>query len=157
MTQASDSEAETEGEAEADEAEAPEAEAAEAEAAEAADDAFFEPFLKEWIQLKEVVLAEHYPRDNMYNLWNLIGQYHGDDFPNMMKLGHLAISSPVHTADCERGFSAQNRILTPLRNRLTPENQDLLIRVMLHAKKEPEADSEILERAFEDWENWNIK
>ena len=102
------------------------------------------PFLLEWAELKKVVLAERYPRDNISNLWRLIGEYHADDFPNMIKLGHLAFSSPVHTADCERGFSAQNLILTPLRNRLTPENQDMLLRVKLHKQVD-------VERAFTFW------
>ena len=63
------------------------------------------------------------------------GMVHADEFPEMVKLGHLALSSPVHTAGCERGFSAQNLILTPLRNRLTGQNQDMLLRVKLHFKE----------------------
>ena len=51
----------------------------------------------------------------------------------------------VHTAGCERGFSAQNHILTSLRNRLTPENQDMLMRVKLHGNID-------VERAFHAWE-----
>ena len=50
----------------------------------------------------------------------------------MVKLGHLSLSYPAHTAGCERGFSAQNHILTPLRNRLAAETQDMLLRVKLH-------------------------
>ena len=67
----------------------------------------------------------------------------------MVKLGHLALSSPVHTADCERGFSAQNIVLTPLRNRLSPKTQDMLLRVMIQAKKNPGSD--MFERAYSAW------
>ena len=82
----------------------------------------------EWVILKQVVVAQRYPRDNIVELWHLIGQFHSEEFPNMIKLGHLALTSPVHTAGCERGFSAQNLILTALRNRLTAENQDMLMK-----------------------------
>jgi hypothetical protein len=68
----------------------------------------------------------------MSELWKLIGKYHGEDFPNMIKLAHLALSSPVHTAGCERGFSAPNAILTPKRSRLGDKTQDDLLRVKLY-------------------------
>ena len=99
----------------------------------------------EWVILKQVVVAQRYPRDNIVELWRLIGQFHSEEFPNMIKLGHLALTSPVHTAGCERGFSAQNLILTALRNRLTAENQDMLMRVKLHGR------SIDLERALAAW------
>ena len=93
-----------------------------------------EDVMSEWVMLKETVLKEQYPRDNTAVLWGLIARYHKESFPEMIKLAHLALSSPVHTADCERGFSAQNRLLTSLRNRLSPENQDMLLRVKLHTE-----------------------
>ena len=52
----------------------------------------------------------------------------------MQRIKLVKWSSPVHTAGCERGFSAQNLILTPLRNRLSGQNQDILLRVKLHFK-----------------------
>ena len=59
--------------------------------------------------------------------------------------GHLALSSKVHTAGCERVFSAQNLSLTPLRNRLTGETQDILLRIKLHFNKID------LLKAYEQW------
>ena len=55
------------------------------------------------------------------------------DFPNLIKLAQLALTSAVHTAGCERGFSAQNAILTKGRNRLLVENQHKLMRVKMTA------------------------
>ena len=95
--------------------------------------------------MKKTVTKQLYPTDNMADLWYLIAKRHAKDFPNMMKLAHLAISSPAHTADCERGFSAQNLLLTSLRNRLSPETQDMLMRVRLHPVKD-------LHRALALWE-----
>ena len=88
---------------------------------------------KEWALVKETVLAEHYPRHSMSSLWQLISKYHKADFPNLIKLAQLALTSAVHTAGCERGFSAQNAILTKGRNRLLVENQHKLMRVKMTA------------------------
>ena len=87
----------------------------------------------EWALVKETVLAEHYPRHSMSSLWQLISKYHKADFPNLIKLAQLALTSAVHTAGCERGFSAQNAILTKGRNRLLVENQHKLMRVKMTA------------------------
>jgi len=83
--------------------------------------------LEEWSILKEVVLAEKYPCDSMKDLWHLIVKYHKQDFTNLVTLAQLALTSAVHTAGCERGFSAQNQILTKGRNRLLIENQHKLM------------------------------
>ena len=62
--------------------------------------------------------------------------FHGDQFPNILKLAKLAVTLPVHTADVERVFSAQNLICTDLRNRISPETQDMLMRVYLEGPKD---------------------
>jgi hypothetical protein len=49
----------------------------------------------------------------------------------MLKLAALAMTSAVHTAGCERGFSVQNKILNKARNRLTISKQNQLISVKL--------------------------
>ncbi|XP_067684350.1 zinc finger protein 862-like [Haliotis asinina] len=90
-----------------------------------------EQTIKEWALLKKVVLAQHYPRDSSCELWQLIHTYHAQDFPNMIKLGQLALTLAVHTAGCERGFSVQNQTLTASRNRMTVQKQDSLMRVKL--------------------------
>ena len=41
---------------------------------------------EEWQAVKETVMAQLYPRDNTHTLWKLISQYHGDSFPNLIKL-----------------------------------------------------------------------
>ena len=67
----------------------------------------------------------------MWKLWHLIAKFH-PEFPNLNVLARLALTSSVHTAGCERGFSVQNRILTTFRNRLTIENQQKLMRVKIY-------------------------
>ncbi|XP_048236880.1 zinc finger protein 862-like [Haliotis rufescens] len=86
---------------------------------------------KEWTKLKQVVRVQGYPRHSTSALWGLVQQYHSADFPNMLKLASLVLTHPVHTSDCERAFSAQNLVTTPLRNRLSAEHCDRLMRVMI--------------------------
>ena len=83
----------------------------------------------EWKNIKPKTVALLYPRDKTSSLWSLINQYHKDEYPNLVKLAHLALTCPIHTSGCERGFSIQNSILTSTRNRLTPELQNTLIRI----------------------------
>ncbi|XP_033742471.1 transmembrane protein C17orf113-like [Pecten maximus] len=85
----------------------------------------------EWMKLKQVVKTQGYPRHSISDLWGLIKEYHGEDFPNLLMLASFALAHPVHTSDCERAFSAQNSVTTPLRNRLSGEHCDQLMRVMI--------------------------
>ena len=86
---------------------------------------------REWKKLKRVVVAQQYPRQSMASLWSLIMQYHSSDCPQLSVLAAMALAHPIHTADCERTFSSQNHIMSPLRNRLSSEHCDELMRVML--------------------------
>ena len=61
----------------------------------------------EWGLLKTVVVAEQYPSDFMWELWYLINKFHSSDFPNLITPAQLALTSAVHDAGCERGFSVQ--------------------------------------------------
>lgn len=85
----------------------------------------------EWHLAKQVVKAECYPRDEMWKLWHLLYTHHKDDFPNLFILARLALTTSVHTAGCERGFSVQNRILTTYRNKLAVETQRKIMSVKL--------------------------
>lgn len=49
--------------------------------------------------------------------------------PQLKALAVRALLLPVSTADCERGFSCMNRVVTPLRNRLKTENIDKLLQI----------------------------
>lgn len=99
---------------------------------------------KEWKLVKLIVKAESYPRDCLWKLWHLIAMYHSADFPNLIKLSQLALTSAVHTAGCERGFSIQNQLLTKGRNRLSIDKQDKLMRVRLSPFSRSELADETL-------------
>lgn len=84
---------------------------------------------KEWRLIKPLVMNEGYSRDRMPELWTMIYKNHREVFPNLLKLAAIALTAPIHTAECERGFSKQNKIKTSLRNRIKPERVDDLITV----------------------------
>lgn len=86
---------------------------------------------KEWTKVKELVLHEGYPRDKMSVLWGLINQYNKQEYPNLLTLAALALTAPIHTADCERGFSVQNATRTAARNRLSAEKVDDIMTIKL--------------------------
>nr|KAG5704901.1 hypothetical protein BaRGS_003884 [Batillaria attramentaria] len=100
---------------------------------------------EEWRRAKRTALAQDYPRENIRDLWTMMATHHAKEFPNLIKLAELAVTCPLQTADCERGFSAQNRILSALRNRLNPETQNMPMKVKLG-----DTDSH---RAFKIWVN----
>ena len=54
-----------------------------------------------------------------------------DLYPNVYKIISTVLSLPITTVCCERGFSIQNIVKTKLRNRLTNENIDYLMKIML--------------------------
>lgn len=72
----------------------------------------------EYSLLKHLVIKQKYPVKDFQTLWQILGQNHGDTFPNLIRLAKIALSAPVQTAICERGFSVQNLIKANQRNRL---------------------------------------
>ena len=54
-----------------------------------------------------------------------------DMFPELAKLASIGALIPVSTAECERAFSAMNRIKTDLRNRLKTSTLDCLMRISI--------------------------
>ena len=67
---------------------------------------------------KPLVLQQQYPRNSLAVFWKIIFSCHKDIFPNLLKLAAVALTVPVQTAICERGFSVQNMIMVAHRNRL---------------------------------------
>ena len=86
---------------------------------------------EEWAILKPLVVNSGYPRDKMAPLWGLINQWHKEQFPNLLKLAALALTTAILTADCERSFNAQNQLKTALRNRMSPERPDDLMAIKM--------------------------
>ena len=71
-----------------------------------------------------------------------------DMFPQLSKLASISALIPVSTAECERAFSAMNRIKTDLRNRLKTSTLDCLMRISIEGPSVQEFD---FERAANIW------
>ena len=65
-----------------------------------------------------------------------------DMFPNLSKLATIAALVPVSTAECERSFSAMNRIKTELRNRLKTTTLSCLMRISIEGPSVSDFDYE---------------
>lgn len=91
--------------------------------------------MEEWKVAKDVVVIQKYPTNSTAKLWELLATHHREQLPNLITLAALALAHPVHTSDCERSFSSQNQITTPLRNRLNAEHCDQLMRVSIEGKR----------------------
>ena len=97
------------------------------------DEPYIDPteILQEWAMLKTLVRLQHYPTESLPVLWQIISTHHGDAFPNLVILASMAMVFPVHTADVERGFSAQNKLKTHLRNRLSSHRLNIIAVIKL--------------------------
>ena len=77
-------------------------------------------------------MSEGYPLKEM---WKLSELNHKDDVSNLLALAGIALTAPVHTVDCEGGFSSQNVIKTSLGNRISSERLDDLMAVSLEEEE----------------------
>lgn len=67
-------------------------------------------------------------------------QNHKDVIPNLIVLAELALILPIHTADCESGFSKQNLIKSKSRNRIGDAAMNRLMLVSIEGKPLEEFD-----------------
>lgn len=74
-------------------------------------------------------------------------------YPNMLKLVTLALTMPLSTAVCERGFSKHNLIKTRYRARLKTQNVATLMKMSLDTPDLASMDTFNFTKAFEIWCN----
>lgn len=70
-----------------------------------------------------------YSSMSLHELWKIMAAKHVEHFPALITLAKACFIVPVSTAQCERGFSTQNRIKSKLRNRLKAKHLDILLRI----------------------------
>ena len=76
-----------------------------------------------------------------------------ETYPNMMKLMTLALTMPVSTASCERGFSKHNLIKNKIRAPFKTENVATLMKMSLDTPDLSNMDTFNFSRAFAIWYN----
>ncbi|KAK7484883.1 hypothetical protein BaRGS_00023926 [Batillaria attramentaria] len=96
--------------------------------------------IEEWQLAKHTVLQNKYPRDSMKVLYKILFDSHKDSFPNLLVLAQLALIMPLHTADCERGFSCQNAIKTARRSSLKEDSLNTLMTIKCEGQPVAEHD-----------------
>ncbi len=90
--------------------------------------------VREWERCKFLVKNLRYEQSSTAALWAVLAEYHREDFPNLIYLVYLALTHPIHTADVERCFSVQNLTTTALRNRMSGERCDQIMRVNIEGQ-----------------------
>lgn len=112
-------------------------------------DVNFEECKSEWDCLKKLI-HNKYSTMTMRQMLRLLctNQSLHDLFPQVTKLSTIASLIPVSTAECERAFSAMNRIKTELRNRLKTSTLRFLIRISIEG---PPLSDFNFERAADIW------
>jgi hypothetical protein len=103
--------------------------------------------LNEWPQVKRIIMDRYLNLDSE-QVWRNFTIEMQDLYPNFSKLIRTLLIVPFSTVDCERGFSQFNLIKTRLRNRLTPVNMDILMRLSVEEKELVEVD---FQRALTFW------
>lgn len=96
-----------------------------------------------WSIAKCLVLQQKYPCDKMSLLWKIMNQNQKDIISNPITLAELALILPIHTADCERGFSKQSLIKSTSRKRIAS-----------HSPESPNADINWREASWGIWLCW---
>lgn len=77
-------------------------------------------FKEEWIIFKQLLSKNSSIQGMAKKLLSSIEMQ--EQFPQMLKLLTIALTVPVSSIDCERGFSQQNLIKTKIRAKLKTEN-----------------------------------
>lgn len=83
-----------------------------------------------------------YPVDKFPELWQLLAVHHHSELDQLLRLAQIGLILPLHTAECERTFSQQNKILTKSRARLNSKHLDELVRVRIFTKGGSEVDTQ---------------
>ena len=108
------------------------------------------PELKEeWVLFKQMV-AKNFGSSSIQGMAKklLDSEEAQEQFPQTLKLITLALTLPVSSVECERGFSKQNLIKTKIRAKLKTENVLTLMKMSLD---NPKIEKFNFHRAFVVW------
>lgn len=106
-----------------------------------------ETVLEEWTYVKDFVKDNAFPTNSLSALWQTLAETFAEKKDekgkvispqkcgNLLTLAAIVLTHPVHTADCERAFSVQNLTVTPLRNRLSADKCDQVMRIKIEGEK----------------------
>ena len=102
---------------------------------------------EEWLMFKHM-MSENYRKMTIQEMWALILQDYRSEYPNLCTLATIALTIPVATVDCERGFSTYNLIKTKTRNCLKQSSVHTLMLINLEG---PSIENFDFQRSFRVW------
>lgn len=85
---------------------------------------------EEWLMFKHL-MSENYRRMTIQEMWALILQDYLSEYLNLCTVATIALTIPVATVGCKRGFSAYSLIKTKTRNRLKQSSIHTLMLIKL--------------------------
>lgn len=107
----------------------------------------------EWALIRQIMFGSYSTMTSGEMCTTLINQY-SEDFLNIAALCTIALTIPVSSVPCERGFSYQNRVKNKLRSRLGEHQLDTLMRISCEGPNILEFD---FERAVKIWEGQKLR
>ncbi|XP_070579059.1 zinc finger protein 862-like [Ptychodera flava] len=104
----------------------------------------------EWTGLKPVVSAivNVDPRLRFLDIWQRVLRQNLAEFHSILLIVKIVLLIPIHTSECERGFSVMGRIKSDWRATLNTDTLSDLIRIALDGPRLEDFD---LRRAIERW------
>ena len=104
---------------------------------------------EEWVMFRQVMF-QNFKDSSMQGMAKklLCSNETQEQFTQMLKLLTIALTIPVSSVDCERGFSKQNLIKTKIRAILKTENVSTLMKMSVDT---PELEKFDFHRAFVKW------
>ena len=114
--------------------------------------------LQEWKHFKGDVVRgyigiEKVKSESFSEFWSFVSRHYRVRYPWLVMLLLIVRLLLIGSADCERMFSLMNRLKTDLRNRLTTETLDVLMRVNRLAPSVAEVTNAILDEWIAHWES----
>lgn len=85
---------------------------------------------------------------------HVLNRKYSEEFPNVVTVIKCCLVIPVSSAQCERGFSTQNRIKTRLRTRIYNMN---LVNLMRISEDSPELKNFCFEKALLKWKSKAVR
>jgi hypothetical protein len=107
----------------------------------------------EYRQYKQLVVGS-YPSLTLAECTKAVLSKYTDILPNMAQLLKIAITIPVSSVPCERGFSTQNRIISKFRTKINNDTLNDLMRISEDGPPQREFD---FEKALLRWKSEKVR
>ena len=105
--------------------------------------------IQEWKEVRKLFFQK-YKNDDTLLGWKSLFLDAKLLYPEIYKLISIILILPLTTVDCERGFSVHKITKNKLRNRLTDENVDSCLRVILEG---PPLENFDFEKCYVKWKS----